>query len=287
MSKKVLSSKRLANPKAQTANQPKATGGSGTILVRHLPKGFVEQKVRSFFAHFGDIEKVVVGRSKTTARELGHAYVKFSIYEVAEIAASSVNNYPLFDQVLQASVLPRRYKGIPRNAGQVIDTDGKRTTIYTKWLKRQAALANKVVVSESSLKARLARKLAKVKRAANNLGEATDLKNMYTKTAELLEKEQRVQQSKKEVEPATPPVVQNLSEKRRPKTPSEKESAIAAATKYAEKMLPGAAKVESANEKVKKVSTEEKNAKSQGMKKRQNTGKGNLLVTSSAKRQRK
>ncbi|XP_058059547.1 MKI67 FHA domain-interacting nucleolar phosphoprotein [Anopheles bellator] len=284
MSKKVLSSKRLAKPKAQTANQPKVTGGSGTILVRHLPKGFVEQKIRSFFRHFGDIEKVVVGRSKTTARELGHAYVKFSIYEVAEIAASSVNNYPLFDQVLQASVLPKKYKGIPRNAGQLIDADGKQTTIYAKWLKRQAALANKVVVSESSLKARLARKLAKVKRAANDLGEATDLKNMYTKTAELLEKEQ--QESKKEVEPA-PAAVQNLSEKRRPKTTAEKEAAVAAATKYAKKMLPEVVKVESANEKVKKVRKEEKTTKGRGIKKRQNTGKGNLLVTSSTKRQRK
>lgn len=111
--------------------------GHGVIFVKHLPNGFFEKQLGDFFGQFGEVTKVYVGRSKRTSRSRGYGYVKFRYNEVAQIAASSVNNYLLFGRLLKAHTLPERYSQIPRNGNKAFDSAGLNSDSYEKWLEKR------------------------------------------------------------------------------------------------------------------------------------------------------
>ena len=77
----------------------KADDNKGIIYVGHLPRGFNEKELKGFFEQFGDVSKLIVARSKKTARSKGYAFLEFSGDEkskgktIAGIAAKAMNNY--------------------------------------------------------------------------------------------------------------------------------------------------------------------------------------------------
>uniref|UniRef100_A0A2M4AE04 Putative ribosomal bioproteinis protein gar2 n=1 Tax=Anopheles triannulatus TaxID=58253 RepID=A0A2M4AE04_9DIPT len=161
----------------------------GVVMVKNLPRGFYERELRKLFSQFGDVLRVYVARSKRTLRCKGFAYVEFLLRDVAAIAASALNNYMMFGQVLKTVVLPRRHHVMLSNSLQAFDDQGRLTTKYMLWLKRQAALANGVV-PDSTLQARAARKLAKLKQAKSIVEDSSsELAKHYEKAAALLEKD--------------------------------------------------------------------------------------------------
>lgn len=55
---------------------------SGVVYVGHLPHGFYEEELRSYFSQFGAVKKVKVARNKKVTRSLasllqGTAHAKF------------------------------------------------------------------------------------------------------------------------------------------------------------------------------------------------------------------
>uniref|UniRef100_A0A2M3Z624 Putative ribosomal bioproteinis protein gar2 n=1 Tax=Anopheles braziliensis TaxID=58242 RepID=A0A2M3Z624_9DIPT len=161
----------------------------GVVMVKNLPRGFYERELRKLFSQFGDVLRVYVARSKRTLRCKGFAYVEFLLRDVAVIAASALNNYMMFGQVLKTVVLPRRHHVMLSTSLQAFDDQGRLTTKYMLWLKREAALANGVV-PDSTLRARAARKLAKLKQAQSLVADSSsELAKHYEKTVALLEKD--------------------------------------------------------------------------------------------------
>jgi nucleolar protein 15 len=50
----------------------------GIIYIGHLPKGFNETELKSFFTQFGEVSKLRVARSQKTARPKGYAFLQFA-----------------------------------------------------------------------------------------------------------------------------------------------------------------------------------------------------------------
>uniref|UniRef100_A0A182TGQ2 RRM domain-containing protein n=1 Tax=Anopheles melas TaxID=34690 RepID=A0A182TGQ2_9DIPT len=160
--------------KEKKAKQPAKVSnkkGSGIVFIKHLPKGFYEDELRQFFEQFGEVMRVAVARSRKTQRSKGYGYVQFRFYEVADIAASAVNNYMMFNSVLKTSLLPKRMFNIPKNFGKAYDSKGEKTEAYQRWLKAQVKRANGYVGSlQSSVRCR--KQISRLRRAEKELTEA-------------------------------------------------------------------------------------------------------------------
>ncbi|XP_041768281.1 MKI67 FHA domain-interacting nucleolar phosphoprotein [Anopheles merus] len=160
--------------KEKKAKQPakiSSKKGSGIVFIKHLPKGFYEDELRQFFEQFGEVMRVAVARSRKTQRSKGYGYVQFRFYEVADIAASAVNNYMMFNSVLKTSLLPKRMFNIPKNFGKAYDSKGEKTEAYQRWLKAQVKRANGYVGSlQSSVRCR--KQISRLMRAEKELTEA-------------------------------------------------------------------------------------------------------------------
>lgn len=114
----------------------------GIIYIKHLPHGFFENQLRTFFSQFGDVTRVHVARSKKTLRSRGYAYVEFKYREVAQIASETMNNYLMFGKLLKTGLLPAGTKRIPRKYEKAFDANGNETTTYNLWLKKQVLKGN-------------------------------------------------------------------------------------------------------------------------------------------------
>merc|ERR1711977_172481 len=79
----------------------------GTIYVGHIPHGFYDEQIRSYFTQFGTVNKVRLARSKKTGGYKGYGYVQFAEEEVAKIAAEAMNNYMMFDKLLKSQFVPQ------------------------------------------------------------------------------------------------------------------------------------------------------------------------------------
>ncbi|XP_055524442.1 MKI67 FHA domain-interacting nucleolar phosphoprotein [Wyeomyia smithii] len=126
----------------KAAKKPEERNEKGIIYIKHLPHGFFENQLRTFFAQFGDVTRVHVARSKKTLRSRGYAYVEFRYREVAQIAAETMNNYLMFGKILKTGILPAGAKRIPRKYEKAFDKNGNETTTYKIWLKRMVARSN-------------------------------------------------------------------------------------------------------------------------------------------------
>ena len=83
---------------------------TGVIYIGHLPWGFEENALKKYFNQFGEITRLIVPRSKKSGRTHGYAFIEFKNYEVAEIAANTMNNYLLFDRILKCNFIEEKSK---------------------------------------------------------------------------------------------------------------------------------------------------------------------------------
>ena len=70
-------SHRKSRQLARRFNKLKVTDSKkkGIIYIGHLPKGFNETELKSFFTQFGVVSKLRVARSPKTARPKGYAFL--------------------------------------------------------------------------------------------------------------------------------------------------------------------------------------------------------------------
>ncbi|XP_050404841.1 MKI67 FHA domain-interacting nucleolar phosphoprotein-like isoform X2 [Patella vulgata] len=77
----------------------------GVIYLGHIPHGFYETEMKSFFSQFGRVTRLRLSRSKKTGNSKGYAFIEFEDAEVAEIAAETMNNYLMFERLLKCQVV--------------------------------------------------------------------------------------------------------------------------------------------------------------------------------------
>ncbi|XP_076627035.1 MKI67 FHA domain-interacting nucleolar phosphoprotein [Colletes latitarsis] len=78
----------------------------GIVYIGHIPHGFYEDEIKSYFEQFGQVTRVRVARSKKNGRSRGYGYVEFVFPEVAKIAAETMNNYLMCSRLLKATYIP-------------------------------------------------------------------------------------------------------------------------------------------------------------------------------------
>lgn len=98
---------KLKNKKASAA-QPTAESKSnrGVIVLSHIPFGFFEDQMKSFFEQFGTVTRLRLSRAKRSGRSRGYAFVEFSDAEVAAIVAETMNDYLMYGRRLKCQVVP-------------------------------------------------------------------------------------------------------------------------------------------------------------------------------------
>lgn len=98
---------RQQQPPSADASKPSSSQpvGSRVVYLGHLPHGFYEDELRSFFNQFGQVTKLRVSRNKKTARARSYAFLEFKSAEVAAIAAEAMDGYFLFKQKLVCHLL--------------------------------------------------------------------------------------------------------------------------------------------------------------------------------------
>lgn len=77
----------------------------GVVFIKHIPHGFYEDQLKSYFEQFGKVTRTRVARSEKSGRSKGFAFVEFRVPEVAQIAAETMDNYLMFKQVLKTAYI--------------------------------------------------------------------------------------------------------------------------------------------------------------------------------------
>ena len=80
---------------------------TNNIYIGHIPDGFEEKEMRSFFKQFGDVRKVKLFRSAKTNRSRGYAFAQFKDKDVAKIVADTMNGYLIMGRQLVCHVIPQ------------------------------------------------------------------------------------------------------------------------------------------------------------------------------------
>ncbi|XP_033733213.1 MKI67 FHA domain-interacting nucleolar phosphoprotein-like [Pecten maximus] len=78
----------------------------GVIYLGHIPRGFYEPQMKSFFQQFGSVTRLKLSRSKKTGHSKGYAFVEFLYEDVAKIVAETMNNYLMFERLLKCEFIP-------------------------------------------------------------------------------------------------------------------------------------------------------------------------------------
>ncbi len=78
---------------------------AGVVYLGRVPSGFEEKEMRIFFGQFGDITRLRLSRSKKSGNSKGFAFIEFELPEVAEIVASTMNNYRMFGKTMQSKLV--------------------------------------------------------------------------------------------------------------------------------------------------------------------------------------
>ncbi|KAG7888265.1 hypothetical protein KL936_003477 [Ogataea polymorpha] len=88
------------------SSKPSSKSKHGVIYVGRLPHGFEEKELKKYFSQFGEIVRLRLSRNKKTGKSKHYAFIEFEHAEVAKIAAETMNNYLLFEHLLQCAVVP-------------------------------------------------------------------------------------------------------------------------------------------------------------------------------------
>ncbi|KAI0565951.1 RNA recognition motif [Gracilaria domingensis] len=97
----------------------------GVLYLGHIPHGFYEKEMRSYFSQFGEVLRLRLSRSAKTARSRGYAFIEFAHKEVAQIAADAMDGYLMHKQKLVARFVPPEkihadtFKGANRTFRQI------------------------------------------------------------------------------------------------------------------------------------------------------------------------
>lgn len=78
---------------------------SDVIYLGHIPHGFFEVQLKSFFKQFGIVRKLKLFRSPKTGGSRGFAFIQFESIETAQIVAEAMHGYMLHDRQLVSHII--------------------------------------------------------------------------------------------------------------------------------------------------------------------------------------
>lgn len=79
---------------------------SKVVYIGRIPHGFYEKEMEGFFRQFGAIKRMRIARNKKTGKSKHYGFMEFEDPGVAKIVADTMNNYLLFEHLLQVHVVP-------------------------------------------------------------------------------------------------------------------------------------------------------------------------------------
>lgn len=90
------------------------------LYIGRVPHGFYENEMEGFFKQFGTIKRLRIARNKKTGKSKHFGFIEFESPEVAKIVSETMDNYLLFEHVLQVRLVPpervhpKLWKGVNR-----------------------------------------------------------------------------------------------------------------------------------------------------------------------------
>ncbi|KAI9187930.1 nucleolar protein [Blastocladiella emersonii ATCC 22665] len=106
--------------KAAAAKEPR-----GVVFLGRIPHGFYEEEMVNYFSQFGKVTRLRLSRNKKTGASKHYAFVEFESEAVADVVASTMDNYVMFGHVLKCNrvpidqVHPELFKGANRKFHRV------------------------------------------------------------------------------------------------------------------------------------------------------------------------
>lgn len=110
----------------------------GVIYLGHLPTGFYEPQMKTFFRQFGKVTRLRLSRSKKNAGSKGYAFVEFEDESVARIVADTMNKYLLFEKQLVCHLVTKE----KQHARLFKDWNRKRPNLQGSRRRKSASLHN-------------------------------------------------------------------------------------------------------------------------------------------------
>lgn len=115
------------------------------VYIGHIPHGFYERQMRSYFGQFGKVTQLRLSRSPRTGASRGFAFVEFEHAEVAAKAAEAMDGYMMHGRRLKASLMrgklhPKTFAGSRRRFDRV-DWAAKARSVTVKQSKQPAGVA--------------------------------------------------------------------------------------------------------------------------------------------------
>jgi len=77
------------------------------MYIGHLPHGFYEHELHSFFSQFGDLTRIHIARTKK-GKSKGYAFITFKLKQVAEIVTSTMDGHILSGHTLVCRMRPKK-----------------------------------------------------------------------------------------------------------------------------------------------------------------------------------
>ncbi|XP_071789127.1 uncharacterized protein [Asterias amurensis] len=106
--KKRVRRKRSKKVKEEDLDMSGEPEERGVVYLSHIPHGFYEPQMISFFEQFGKVTRCKLWRSKKTGKSRGYAYIEFEYIDVAKIVADTMNNYLMFQKLLKCKFIPKK-----------------------------------------------------------------------------------------------------------------------------------------------------------------------------------
>lgn len=78
---------------------------TGVVYIGHLPFGFHETQLKTFFTQFGLVTRLRLSRNKQ-GKSRHYAFVEFRDAIVAQVVADTMDQYLMYDRILECKVIP-------------------------------------------------------------------------------------------------------------------------------------------------------------------------------------
>ncbi|KAM5567887.1 putative RNA-binding protein C1827.05c [Rosa sericea] len=76
------------------------------VYISRIPHGFYEKEMQGFFGQFGVIKRLRIVRNRKTGKSKHFGFIEFEDPGVAKIVAETMDNYLLFEHLLQTRLIP-------------------------------------------------------------------------------------------------------------------------------------------------------------------------------------
>lgn len=91
------------------------------LYIGRIPHGFYENEMEGFFKQFGSVKRLRIARNRKTGKSKHFGFIEFESPEVAKVVADCMQNYLMYEHLLQVSpvpperVHPQIWKGVNRS----------------------------------------------------------------------------------------------------------------------------------------------------------------------------